>query len=280
VELLHSPGVELDCPAGTLWRDWPRTAITGTVSAASPQPAGLPPLDRIVIEGVSQRYGRTLALSGVKLTVTRGRPCVLMGHNGAGKSTLVNVLSTALEPTAGKVIYLDAEGQPVSGHALRRRLGYVTHLPMVYRELSAFENVQFFARLGGVPDPDAASRASIVRMGLDPDSSKPAAQFSRGMLARLAAARALVTEPELLLLDEAASGLDLRGREILVGHLAALASDRVVVMASHDVGSAAQLAAQLVVIQRGKVVRDDDLSARSVDERRAHILEALTHDPG
>jgi heme exporter protein A len=234
-------------------------------------------LYRITVDGVAHRYGRTYALQGVRLEVRRGRPCVLMGGNGAGKSTLVNILSGALEPTAGTVQYLDGEGRVVAGHALRQRLGYVSHLPMVYRELSALENVRFFARLGGVPDAEAASRSVIARMGLDPDSAKPAAQFSRGMLARLAAARALVTDPEVLLLDEAASGLDLEGRGILVERVAALAAERLVVMATHDVGTAARLADQLVVIGRGRVVQDDDLVGRSVEERRAHVLEALGH---
>lgn len=234
------------------------------------------PLERVVVENVSKRYGRSFALARVSLTVERGRPCVLMGENGAGKSTLIRLLSTSTQPDHGRVRYMTAKGE-LTGRALRRRLGFVTHQPMVYPELSALENVTFFARLGGVSGAREAAWQMIRAVGLDPASPKPAAQMSRGMGARLSAARALVTRPELLLLDEATSGLDREGRRTLLDLVLGMAGDAVVLMASHHVDNAALVARQLVILRRGRVAIDEIFDGEP-DARRedaiARLLEA------
>lgn len=228
------------------------------------------PLERVLVEKVSKRYGRQFALAGVSLTLERGRPCAIMGENGAGKSTLINLVSTAIRPDQGQLRYVTSAGE-VTGRALRRRLGFITHQPMVYPELSALENVTFFARLGGVAKPREAAREMIGRMGLDPDSPKPAGQFSRGMGTRLSAARALVTKPELLLLDEAASGLDRDGRRTLLDQIVAMAGQAVILMASHHVENAARVARQFVIVKRGRIALDERLETDDVAERQARI---------
>jgi len=231
------------------------------------------PLDRVEIEGVSKRYGRRFALDDVSLTVRRGEPCALMGENGAGKSTLVQLVATALRPDAGRIVYRAGDRELV-GRDLRRRFGLVTHQPMVYEELSALENVTHFARLGGLTSPRDAAAAMLDALGLDPSSRQPAGQFSRGMLARLSAARALVTGPELLLLDEAASGLDREGRRSLTNRVLELSPSTVVLMATHHVELAARVARHLVVLRAGRVGRQDPLPDAE-DERRAFIDAAL-----
>lgn len=228
-----------------------------------------------MVDGVSKRYGRRPALSKIEVTLIRGRPCVVMGENGAGKSTLINMLGTALSPDEGTIRYETADGMSLRGIALRSRLGYVSHKPMVYPELSALENVVFFARIAGVRGATEAARRFISRLGLDPDSPQPASQFSRGMQARLAAARALVTEPELLLLDEAASGLDRDGRRTLLALVKEVAPERIVAVATHELNTAAELAQQFLQLRRGRVVHDEDLSALEPDARRDRIRDLL-----
>ncbi len=241
---------------------------------ASPQTKA-DPLEQIVLKKVSKRFARHAALVRVNLTLTRGRVCVIMGENGAGKSTLLSILSTELSPDEGTVRYETAAGQALEGQPLRSRLGYVSHKPMVYPELSGLENVTFFARIGGVNNPEASARDILTRLGLDPHSAKPSAAYSRGMQARLAAARALVTEPELLLLDEATSGLDREGRRALLDIVRQVAPERLVVVVTHQLSTAAELAEQLVLLRRGRLARQEPLDERSIDERRARIAELL-----
>lgn len=232
------------------------------------------PLERVEVEKVALRYGQQFALAGLSLTLERGRPCVLMGKNGAGKSSLIQLVSTALAPDQGRVRYLTAQGE-ITGRDLRRRLGLVTHQPMAYPELSALENVTFFARLGGVSRPREQAAEMLGHMGLDPGSPKPAGQFSRGMAARLSAARALVTRPELLLLDEAASGLDSEGRRTLLDLVVTLAGEAVVLMASHHAEDAARVGRHLVLLHRGRVTRDEPLEDEDEGARLARIVQRL-----
>jgi len=233
------------------------------------------PLVQVVLDRVSKRFARHAALVRVGLTLTRGRICVIMGENGAGKSTLLSIISTELPPDEGTIRYETAAGVRLEGQPLRSRLGYVSHTPMVYPELSALENVTFFARIGGVKDAEREAADILDRLGLDPQSAKPASAFSRGMQARLAAARALVTRPELLLLDEATSGLDREGRRALLDIVAQVASDRIVVVVTHQLSTAAELAQQLVLLKRGRLARQEDLADQTTAERQAHIRELL-----
>ncbi|MDY0004464.1 MAG: ABC transporter ATP-binding protein [Polyangia bacterium] len=232
------------------------------------------PLERVEIEDVGKLYGPQLALDGVSLTLRRGRPCVLMGANGAGKSSLIQIVATALAPDRGRVRYLTEHGG-LAGRELRRRIGIVTHQPMAYPELTPLENVTFFARLWGLPDPREEAARMLLQLGLDPASRKPAGQLSRGMSARLSAARALVTHPELLLLDEAVSGLDREGRRTLLDLVVSLAGDAVVLMASHHAEDAARVGHHLVILSGGVVGTDEPLHDEDEAQRLARIVDLL-----
>jgi len=240
-----------------------------------PPPSTGDPLVRVVLKKISKRFARHAALVRVDLELTHGRVCVIMGENGAGKSTLLNLVSTELAPDEGTIRYETAGGLRLEGQALRSRMGYVSHAPMVYPELSALENVTFFARIGGVKDAAREAGDILERLGLDPRSPKPASAFSRGMLARLAAGRALVTRPELLLLDEATSGLDREGRRALVDIVARVAPDRIVVVVTHQLSTAANLAEQLVLLRRGRLARQEDLARLTTAERQSRIRDLL-----
>jgi heme exporter protein A len=159
----------------------------------------------IELRGAGRRYGERAALRDVTLTLEPGRTLVVFGPNGAGKTTLLRMLATLLRPHAGEVRVL-GRPLPADGYAVRGRIGFLGHEAMLYRELSGRENLRFYARLYGV----AQGRADAVleAVGMTGRGGDPVAELSRGMVQRLAIARAVLHEPELLLLDEPLANLD------------------------------------------------------------------------
>jgi heme exporter protein A len=159
----------------------------------------------IELRGAGRRYGERAALRDVTLSLQAGRTLVVFGPNGAGKTTLLRMLATLLRPHAGEVRVL-GRPLPADGYAVRGRIGFLGHEAMLYRELSGRENLRFYARLYGLP----AARADEVleAVGMTGRGGDPVAELSRGMVQRLAIARAVLHEPELLLLDEPLANLD------------------------------------------------------------------------
>jgi heme exporter protein A len=192
-------------------------------------PAGAEPA--VELEGVGRRYGERTALSGVTLTLEPGRTLAVFGANGAGKTTLLRILATLLRPHAGRTRVLGHE-LPRQGWAVRGRVGLLGHEPMLYRELSARENLEFHARLHGVPAARVDELLEIV--GLGRRQHDPVRTLSRGMTQRAAIGRVALQAPELLLLDEPLANLDPGAGEAvatLIGREAGAAR----VLVSHDV---------------------------------------------
>jgi heme exporter protein A len=210
----------------------------------------------ITVSRLSKRYGHQRALGGVDLELTAGVPCALLGPNGAGKSTLLGILSTLIRPTGGQVRYGDgAQG----GDALRRSIGVLAHSAFVYGELTAVENLEFYARLYDVADAPARASALLDEVGLDERARhRQARTYSRGMLQRLALARALLHDPEVLLLDEPFTGLDRSGAAALARTLVeAKAAGRIMVVVTHDLEAIADLTEHVVVLRRGKLAHEE-----------------------
>jgi heme exporter protein A len=159
----------------------------------------------IELADVGRAYGERVALAGVTLELEAGRTLAVFGANGAGKTTLLRILATLLRPHRGSVRVLGHE-LPREGWAVRGRVGFLGHDPLLYRDLTARENLRFHARLHGV----AAARidALLDAVGLKSRGDEPVHTFSRGMIQRVAVCRAVLHEPELLLLDEPLAGLD------------------------------------------------------------------------
>lgn len=231
-------------------------------------------LTSLSIRDASKRYGRTYALSDVTLEIQRGEPCVIMGDNGAGKSTLLEVLAQIRLLDSGRVVYRSDAGA-LTPAAVRGQIGLITSRPLIYEDLSALENVTLFARIGGSDHPEEVARKTLQSVGLDPGSPKPAAQLSRGMRARLGAARALAPSPRLILLDEATAALDRSGRRALVDRISTRADETLIIMATHRPDVAARIAQRFVVLQRGRVAYNALLQASNVDGRAREIAAAL-----
>jgi heme exporter protein A len=182
------------------------------------------------LEGLARHYGEREALSDVSLSLAEGQTLVVFGPNGAGKTTLLRVLATLLRPHAGNIRVLGSK-LPEQAWAIRGQIGLLGHEPLLYRELTARENLRFHARLHGVEEHRVSEVLAAVAMGAR--ANEPLRTLSRGMVQRVAVARAVLHDPELLLLDEPNSNLDPAAVE-LVAPLIGASSGRTRVICSHD----------------------------------------------
>ena len=219
-----------------------------------PSAAGAPfDFEQVTVTEVSRHYGRRRALTRVSLTLRTGEVVGLLGPNGAGKSTLLGLLASLITPSAGTVRYGDRTAAE-AGTDLRGRLGLLSHELRLYPELTAHENLEFFARLYGLPDAAARVSAALGRARLADRAGDAVQGFSRGMRQRLALERTLLHEPRLVLLDEPFTGLDESSCRALASRLAELRSDgRMVLVATHDLDLIDGIVDRAVVLRRGRV---------------------------
>jgi heme exporter protein A len=184
----------------------------------------------IELRGVARYFGERIALRDISVAVPTGATLAVLGRNGAGKSTLLRVLATLLRQHAGEVSLL-GEPLPRRAHAVRGRLGLLAHEPLLYRDLSGRENLTYHARLYGVGRERVEELLRDVRMERRAD--EPVRLLSRGMVQRVAVCRAVLHDPEILLLDEARANLD-PGASELVEPLVGRPAGRTRVITSHD----------------------------------------------
>ena len=211
--------------------------------------------DRVTVDGVSRHFGRRRAVSRVSFVASTGSIVGLLGPNGAGKSTLLTMLATLLQPSAGTIRYgaIPAADAPAQ---LRSRIGVLGHDLFLYPELTARENLAFFAALYGERDADRAARSALERAGLADRGDDLVAGFSRGMRQRVALERALIHEPRLLLLDEPFTGLDEASASALLARLRSLReSGAVIVLATHDLDVAEGLLDEAIFLREGRMVQ-------------------------
>jgi heme exporter protein A len=188
----------------------------------------------IELDGLERRYGERVALTGVTVSVPRGATLAVLGANGAGKTTLLRVLAGLLRPHAGSARVLSAE-LPRERWKVPGQVGYLGHEPLLYRDLTGRENLRYHARLHGLDGSRVEKLLAAV--GMDRRADDPLHDLSRGMVQRLAAARALLHDPPLLLLDEPRAHLDPAAAELLEP-LIGRGSGRTRVLVSHDVEGA------------------------------------------
>jgi heme ABC exporter ATP-binding subunit CcmA len=210
--------------------------------------------DRVEVRDVSRHFGRRRALSHITFDARAGRIVGLLGPNGAGKSTMLAVLATLLRPTSGDVRY-GSLAAGAHGAGLRSRIGVLGHDLFLYPELTARENLVFFAELYGRGDAAATAQAALETAGLADRADEPVASFSRGMRQRVALERALIHRPRLALLDEPFTGLDDASAAALLERLRGLrAAGAIVVLATHDLDLAEGLFDEAVLLRNGRTV--------------------------
>jgi heme ABC exporter ATP-binding subunit CcmA len=207
------------------------------------------------LEGVSKLFGSFAALRQVTADLEPGRCYVLIGENGAGKSTLLRILAGLLRPSFGTVKVFDGL-EPHSDEA-RGRIGYMSHAPMLYDELTGEENLRYFSKL--YPGRPRLTPAEAMRqVGLDPDLKRPLGQYSQGMRQRTSLARVLLPVPQLLLLDEPFSNMDVESVEQMVRLLAGFrAGNRTIVITTHQRDHAAPIADWVLALKAGRVASLD-----------------------
>jgi heme exporter protein A len=210
----------------------------------------------IQASGLVKAFGLRPVLRGISFTVERGTLASLLGVNGSGKTTLMRILAGLSNPTAGSVT-IGGWSLPKEASAVRAQLGVVAHLPLLYDDLTASENLRFFGQLYGIPNATDRIAAVLNRVDLGKRSGDLVRSFSRGMQQRLGIARAILHDPAVLLLDEPYTGLDVKGAEMLDGLLREWkTTGRTVIMTSHDLERAKTFSDQVLIIHQGKLAAD------------------------
>jgi heme exporter protein A len=224
--------------------------------------------DAVVAEGVRKTFDLKPVLRGVSLTVAPGATVALVGPNGAGKTTFLRILATLARPTAGEIT-IDGLDIRRDAQAIRQRIGFAGHIPLLYDELTAEENLLFFARMYGVQDRQARVDTLLDQVGLRLKAKDRVRNLSRGQAQRLALARALLHDPRLLLLDEPDAGLDEQGIALLEGVLRERAvAGQTTILTTHDLAWGLRVADRAVALVAGRVMYDGP-AALTPDEARA-----------
>ena len=218
--------------------------------------------DAIVLAGAAKRFGPHTALHPIDLVIPRGQAVLLVGANGAGKSTLLRLVAGLCRPSAGKVKINGRDPQRTP--EARAEIGLLSHQTLLYDELTARENLRFFAQLYGLDNPDQRRAAALAAVGLNERLDQRVGSFSRGMKQRLAIARATLHGPSILLLDEPFTGLDANACAALHRLLRRFRQEgRTCILVTHRLDEAEGLVDRLLVIERGQWRLDQVLTEDS-----------------
>ncbi len=231
----------------------------------------------IELKGVTKHYGLNPVLSGVDLQINENEFVALVGPNGAGKTTLLRIIATLQAPGGGSV---KVGGWPLPDYAdeVRGYIGMISHQAMVYGDLNAVENLTYYAGLYGIENPEERILQLLDEVGLKRRIDDPVRTFSRGMMQRLAIARATLHNPDVLLMDEPYSGLDSSAIKLLDELLAEQhAAGRTILMITHDFVHGLSQCKRVVILNKGKIAADyqrDELSTAEIIDRYREITHS------
>ena len=212
----------------------------------------------VIVQDLIKFFGRFAALRGISANFAPGRLYVVIGDNGAGKSTLLRVVAGLTQPSQGSVTLLGAE----TAREVAQRIGYMGHAPLLYDELDGMENLRYFAGLYGLRD-DAVCRDAMRTVGLDPELERRVGQYSQGMRQRLSLARAVLHNPELMLLDEPFSNVDAHSARDMAAVLGRVRDQgKTIFVVTHQVTLMERIADEFVHMSAGKI--DSRESVRQV----------------
>ena len=222
----------------------------------------------IEVRGLGKAFGRARVLRELDLDVRWGEVLTVLGPNGSGKTTLINVLATLAKPDSGAVRIAGVESRR-SGQRVRRAIGVVTHDPLLYDHLSAYENLRFAGRMFGLDRLDERIAAAADRMGVSGALQMRAYTLSHGMKKRVSIARALLHDPPILLMDEPESGLDQEALAMLEALiLDRTVPDRTVLMTTHNLDRALALGQRMAILSRGRIAYQESLDSVGADSLR------------
>jgi len=207
----------------------------------------------ITVKNISKSYGGIIALKNIDLDIVKGEFVVVLGPNGAGKSTLLKVISTILRPSSGKILIDNKD----NSEELRKLIGFLSHESYLYENLSALENLKFYAELYDISNPSEKARDLINKVELDSRADDLISNYSKGMKQRISLCRALLHDPEILLLDEPYSGLDLLAVSIIDELLNDLhSSGKTILMSTHSHEESINLGQRTLVLANGELKLD------------------------
>lgn len=241
----------------------------GWMPASAVEPAAVPLPPVVEAERVVRSYGGRRAVDDVSFALGAGECLALFGPNGAGKTTLLRLLAGLLAPSAGRCLVGGVSSR--QGTAPRARVGLVSHASMLYAALTARENIEFTARMYGLPDAPAAARRALATMRVLDRADAPVRSLSRGLQQRVSIARAIVHDPLLLLCDEPYTGLDETGSAALTDALAERrAAGAALVVVTHNLAEGLALATHAAIMRRGRLAR---LEPRAAVDAASYSLE-------
>jgi heme exporter protein A len=233
----------------------------------------------IEIKKLTKQADNKRILSGVDLSIKKGETVAILGPNGAGKSTLLKVLATLIKPTSGliKVNNMDLKKNHIE---IKKIMGYLPHSSLLYDHYTPLENLVFFGDIYGVKNVEQRAIALVKEVGLSFFLNEPVKNFSRGMIQRIAIARAIVHEPEILLLDEPHTGLDQGAIAILNNVILSMkAKGTTTLMVTHDFKQAAEICDRIIIIKNGKIVDDFKIEKQNlgfVSEKYEQLVEGVS----
>jgi heme exporter protein A len=228
-------------------------------------------------DGLVRAFGARRAVDGVSFTLADGECLALFGPNGAGKTTLLRLLAGLLAPSAGSCRVAGVALR--EGRVARAQVGLISHASMLYAALSARENVEFTARMYGLPDPRGAALRALTAMRVADRADAPVRALSRGLQQRVSIARAIVHEPRLLLCDEPYTGLDEVGSASLTAALAERrAAGAALLLVTHNLGEGLALATHAAIMRRGRFVRFEARAAVDATSYASAYRDLVTAD--
>jgi heme exporter protein A len=230
----------------------------------------------LAAEGITKSFGTRPVLRSIDLEVEGGETVAMFGPNGAGKTTLIYILATLLRPNEG-VVKIDGKDWRKSAHEARRQIGLLCHRPQLYSELTARENLEFYAGIYGVAERRVRVNELLKQFSLAAFADEPVRIFSQGMTQRLSLARALIHDAPILLLDEPFAGVDASGREIVCNMMdRERARGKAILFVSHDLELAHRQATRLLLLHHGKLARTFETGAVPFAEVEAEYERCIS----
>jgi heme exporter protein A len=233
----------------------------------------------IEIKKLTKQADNKRILRGVDLSIKKGETVAILGPNGAGKSTLLKVLATLIKPTSGRVVINEMDFK--KNHIqIKKIMGYLPHSSLLYDHYSPLENLVFFGNIYDVKNVEQRAVELVKEVGLSFFLNEPVKNFSRGMIQRIAIARAIVHEPEILLLDEPHTGLDQGAISILNNVILSMKQKgTTTLMVTHDFKQAAEICDRIIIVKNGKIVDDFTIENQNlgfVSEKYEQLVEGVT----